>query len=147
MMVPKRWHGSRLRGDSAYYSRPTQANCLSLKTRLFLIPKEANMQYKTIILELLQQRPRIYNQLRKSRKLLLMVDRYARELKASHQACKDYLSQARPGSSTSQIASEALEIALKEMEDRLPNESPPNETEPVSLEAAMVSIRLHMPPA
>ena len=105
------------------------------------------MQYKTIILELLQQRPRMYNQLRKSRKLLLMVDRYARELKASHQACKDYLSQARPGSSPSQIASEALEIALKEIEDRLPSESPPNETEPFSLETAMASISLHTPPA
>ncbi|HEY7313556.1 MAG TPA: hypothetical protein VH643_29670 [Gemmataceae bacterium] len=105
------------------------------------------MQYKTIILELLEQRPRMHNQLRKSRKLLLMVERYARELKASHQACKDYLSQAKPGSSTSQIASEALEMALKELEDRLPNESPPNETEPFSLEAAMASIRLHTPSA
>jgi hypothetical protein len=105
------------------------------------------MQYKTIILELLQQRPRMYNQLRKSRKLLLMVDRYASELRISHQACKDYLSQAGPGSSPSQIANEALEIALKEIEDRLPNESPPNETEPFSLEAAMASIRLHTPPA
>jgi hypothetical protein len=105
------------------------------------------MQYKTIILELLQQRPRIYNQLRKSRKLLLMVDRYARELKGSHQACKDYLFQARPGTSPSQIASEALEMALKELEDRLLPEFPPSETEPFSLEAAMASIRLHMPPA
>lgn len=105
------------------------------------------MQYKTIILELLQARPRMYNQLRKSRKLLLMVDRYARELKASHQVCKDYLSQARPGSSTSQIATEALEMALKELEDRLPTESPPNETEPFSLAAAMASISLHTPPA
>ena len=105
------------------------------------------MQYKTIILELLQQRPRMYNQLRKSRKLLLTVDCYARELRISHQACKDYLSQARPGSSTSQIASESLKIALKELEDRLPSESPPNETEPFSLETAMASISLHTPPA
>jgi hypothetical protein len=105
------------------------------------------MQYKTIILELLQQRPRMHNQLRKSRKLLPAVEHYARELRASHVAWKDHLSQAKPGSSPSQIASEALEIALKEMEDRLPNESPPNETEPFSLEAAMASIRLHTPPA
>lgn len=103
--------------------------------------------YKTIILELLQQRPEMYDQLRKSRKLLLTVDRHARELKASHQACKDYLWQARPGSSPSQIASEALEMALKELEDRLLSESPLNETEPFSLEAAMASISLHTPPA
>ena len=82
------------------------------------------MQYKTIILELLQQRPEMHDQLRKSRKLLLTVERYARELKTSHEAWKENLSQARPGSDQSQIASEALEMALKEMEDRLPTESP-----------------------
>ena len=120
---------------------------LSLKTRLSLIPKEANMQYKTIILELLQQRPEMHNQLRKNRKLLLTLERYAKELKTSHQAWKELLSQAKPGSDPSQIASEALEMALKEMEDRLPTESPPNETEPFSLEAAMAFIRRHTPPA
>ena len=103
------------------------------------------MQYKTIILELLQQRPRMYNQLRKSRKLLLMVDRYARELRISHQACKDYLSQARPGSSPSQIASEALEIALWELETSLQAEFPPDDSEPLTLEDAMAFLRDHTP--
>jgi hypothetical protein len=114
---------------------------------LFLIPKEANMQYKTIILELLQQRPGMHNQLRKSRKLLPTVEHYARELKTSHEAWKDLLSQTKPGSDQIQIASEALEMALKEVEDRLPSESPPNETEPFSLEVAMAFISRHTPPA
>lgn len=105
------------------------------------------MHYKTIILKLLQQRPGMYNQLRKSRKLLPTVEHYARELKTSHEAWKDLLSQAKPGSDQSQVASEALELALKELEDRLPSESPPNETEPFSLEVAMASIRRHIPPA
>ena len=52
---------------------------------------------------------------------------YARELKTSHEAWKETLSQARPGSDPSQIASEALEMALKELEDRLPSASPPDE--------------------
>ena len=39
------------------------------------------MQYKTIILELLQQRPQMHEQLRKERKLLPTMERYARELK------------------------------------------------------------------
>ncbi len=105
------------------------------------------MQYKTIILELLQQRPGMHNQLRKSRKLLPTRGTLRQGVEDQHEAWKDLLSQAKPGSNPSQIASEALEIALKEIEDRLPNESPPNETEPFSLEAAMASIRLHTPPA
>ena len=49
------------------------------------------MQYKTIILELLQQTRR-YDQLRKDRKLLPTMERYARELKTSHEAWKELLS-------------------------------------------------------
>ena len=101
------------------------------------------MQYKTIVLELLQQRPEMHEQLRKDRKLLPTLEIYARELKTSHEAWKEILSQARPGSDPSQIASEALEMALKELEDRLPSESPQDEQEPLSLDAAMAFIRSH----
>ena len=79
--------------------------------------------------------------------LLPTLNHYSSELKTSHEAWKDRLLQAKPGSSPSQIASEALEIALKELEDSLPPASPPDETEPLSLDAAMAFIRRHMPPA
>ena len=103
------------------------------------------MQYKTIVLELLQ-RAEIHDQLRKQRMLLSTLDRYSCELKTSHEAWKDRLLQAKPGSSQSQIASEAMEIALKELEDSLPPASPPDETEPLSLDAAMAFIRGRTPP-
>ena len=99
------------------------------------------MQYKTIILELLQQRPKMHAQLRKDRKLLPTMERYAKELKTSHEAWKDLLSGLRPGSDKSQIASEALEIALKELEDRLPSESPQNGNEARFLDATMLFLR------
>jgi hypothetical protein len=99
------------------------------------------MQYKTIILELLQQRPQMHEQLRKSRKLLPAMEFYAKELKASHEAWKGTLSQEKPESNRSQIASEALEMALKEMEDRLLSASPQDGTEPLSLDGAMAFIR------
>jgi hypothetical protein len=102
---------------------------------------ETTMQYKTMILELLRQRPQMHDQLRKSRKLLPAMEFYAKELKTSHEAWKETLSEAKPGSDQSQIASEALEMALKEMEDRLPSASPEDGTEPLSLDAAMASIR------
>ena len=105
------------------------------------------MQYKTIVLELLQQRTEMHDQLRKDRKLLPALEFYARELKTSHEAWKETLSQAEPGSDPSQIASEAMELALQELEDRLPSESPQDDQEPLSLDAAMAFIRRHTPRA
>ncbi len=99
------------------------------------------MLYKTIILELLQQRPQMHEQLRLERKLLTTLEMYARELKSSHEAWKEVLSQARPGSEAIQISSEAMEMALKEMEDRLPSESPMDDHETLSLDQAMAFIR------
>jgi hypothetical protein len=98
------------------------------------------MQYKTIILELLEQRPQIHEELRRSRKLLPALELYARELKDSHEAWKERLLQAKPESDPSQIATGAMELALKEMEDRLPSESHQDESESLSLDQAMAHI-------
>ena len=100
------------------------------------------MQYKTIVLQLLEQRPQMHQQLRKNRKLLSTMELYAKELKTSHAAWKELLSGLRPDSDPSQIAGEALEIALKELEDRLPSDSPRNE-QSLFLDAAMLFIRRH----
>ena len=101
------------------------------------------MQYKTIILELLKDRTELHEQLRKERKLLATMERYAKELKTSHQAWEELLSGLRPGSDPNQIASEALEIALKELEDRLPSASPLSDQEAQFLDAAMLFLRRH----
>ena len=61
------------------------------------------MQYKTIVLELLEQCPEMYDQLRSKRMLLPTLNFYAGELKASHEAWKIRLSQDRPGSNESQM--------------------------------------------
>jgi hypothetical protein len=89
-------------------------------TTIPLIPKEAMMLYKTMILGLLEQRPAMYEQLRRRRTLLPTLDQYAAELKFSHEAWKERLAQAMPGGSQVQIATEALEIALQQLRDRLP---------------------------
>jgi hypothetical protein len=99
------------------------------------------MQYKTITLELLRERTDFFEQLRQQRKLLTTVERYARELKSGHEAWKKLLLQLRPGTAPNQIASEALEMALKELQERLPSASPPDEQEAVVLDAAMLFIR------
>ncbi len=79
------------------------------------------MLYKTIVLELLEQRPRLYGQLRKDRKLLATLEIYATQLKERHEDWKVMLLQRTwPRSTPTQIASEALEMAIEELEDRLP---------------------------
>ena len=98
------------------------------------------MNYMTIIHEMLLQRPKTRSQLRKSRTLLTTMERYAKELRANHEAWKEMLLQLHPDSHPMVVASEALEIALKEMEDRLPSDSA-EETDPQVLEAAMMFIQ------
>ncbi len=101
------------------------------------------MQYKTICLQLLETN----DQLRSKRKLLPALEQCANQLKARHEAWKALLSRQKRGSSESQIASEALELALRDMEECLSPASPPNGNEPLSLDAAMAFIRRHTPPA
>jgi hypothetical protein len=104
------------------------------------------MKYKTMILQLLRQRRAFYTRLRRNGTLLPTLDRLAKELKASHEAWMDRLAKARPGSDPSQIAAEALEIALHQQ--GLSSEPPPkNVSEPPSLDAAMEFLRRHTPPA
>jgi hypothetical protein len=98
------------------------------------------MHYKTIILEMLEQRPRMREELRRSRNLLPTLEFYASELRDSHDDWKDRLLQAKPDRDPSQIGGEAMELALKELEDRLPSESNQDESEALSLDQAMAHI-------
>jgi hypothetical protein len=99
------------------------------------------MPYKAIVLELLKQRPTLYDRLRESRMLLQSLELYASELQTNHESWEDLLTQAKPESDGRQIASEALEIALIEMEDSLDSMS-----EASSLEEVLASVRRRTPP-
>lgn len=105
------------------------------------------MQYKTIVLELLKARPRIHKKLCRRQMLLPTLERYAEELKTRHEAWKDHLSWAMPARNESQIASEALEIALDELATFLHLEFQPEDRGKLSLAGAMVFIRGRRPPA
>ena len=104
------------------------------------------MQYKTIVLELIQQQPELHEQLRASRTLLATMNRHALELKARHEVLMDRLSQTRPGSDRSQLSSEALEIALKELEEDLSSASKADEDGP-ALDGAMAYLKRLTPTA
>ena len=77
------------------------------------------MQYKTIMLELLQQSPALHRELTQSKRLLSALDQYAQDLKTSHVSWISRLREERPESAPEQIASEALELAVQEMRDAL----------------------------
>ena len=98
------------------------------------------MLYKTIVLEMLQDRPQMHEKLRQERRLLATVNRYSKELMASHEALKEELAQATPECDPAQIASQAMEMAIQELQDRLPSESPPDE-EALSLDEAIAFVR------
>lgn len=104
------------------------------------------MLYKTIVLELIQQRPNLYDQLLRTRTVLATVDHYAITLKTMHEQWKTELETTRPGSDPLSIASEALELALQQFQDHLPPESL-DENEIFSLDAAMAYLRRHILPA
>ena len=104
------------------------------------------MQYKTLTLQLIRGYPEIHNQLKSARAMLPTVDRLARELKTRHEELKSLLAQERPGSDL-QISSEGLELALKELEDSLLQESSLDATEPPTLDRATAFLQRHTPPA
>jgi hypothetical protein len=104
---------------------------------------ETTMQYKTIVLELLKERTELHEQLRLTRRLLPTMETCARELKASHETWMETLAQSNPSSDPSQISSEAMELALRELEERLPSVHPQEDGEPLSLDQAMAFVRSH----
>ncbi|HEX7379311.1 MAG TPA: hypothetical protein VF278_19470 [Pirellulales bacterium] len=99
------------------------------------------MLYKTIVLELLEDRTELYQQLKNTRMLRSTMESLAMELKSLHLSWRETLSQARPGSDPSQISSEAMELALKNLEDCLPSVSPPSADPELSIDAAMAYIK------
>ena len=67
------------------------------------------MKYKTMTLEMLQDRPQLYDQLIFKRTLLQTLNRYAEELRDIPPSWRGLLWQTNPDSTASQIASASRE--------------------------------------
>jgi hypothetical protein len=98
------------------------------------------MQYKTIALGLLEAQTDLYEQLRKTRQLMPTLETLSAELRSSHIALTEAMEQTQPGDQ-SQIPAQALEIAVKELEDRLSSAQEAKNDEVFSLDQAMAYIR------
>ncbi len=108
------------------------------------------MRYKTMVMELLEEQyPTLQLRLKRERMMLRAVETYAAILKSSHEAWKQRMAAHRPRTDPNQIASEALELALAELQADLPSESQTNDPAEtaISLDAAMAFIKSHTPPA
>lgn len=91
--------------------------------------------YKTIVLQLLENQRELFAELQRQRKVLPTMERCARELKELHESWKDLLSRRRPWSDPIQIASDAMEIALGELQNRWPFDPSASEEDSESAEA------------
>lgn len=101
--------------------------------------------YKTIVFELLRDRPALHERLRASGTLLQSMEQLAVAFRACHLSRMQQVTEARPGSEPSQLSSEALEMALQELQESLPPESPTSDDHTLSLDQAMAFLRRHMP--
>lgn len=99
------------------------------------------MQYKTIVLELIEQRPHLHEKLKRERKLLSTMETIARELKASHEEISRDLASEQPQTEASLISSQAMEMACKELEARMPPAASTVDDQELSLDAAIGHIR------
>jgi hypothetical protein len=148
MLVPDLWRESHLPPSSRCCpSHPARTPRPRRTAIPPLNPKETAMLYKTMALELLQNRPKLHRQLKRRKMLRGAMEFYAKELKSLHQGWKQQLSQTRPGSDESQIASEALEMALKDLEDSLPTASSSEDGDQPTLDELMTRLRARTPPA
>jgi hypothetical protein len=90
------------------------------------------MLYKTIVLELILDRPALHERLKAQRMLAATVDRYAQELHTCHAAWTDRLTQSNPDPDQTQIKTEALELALAQVLEAFRRESSMDEDPPPS---------------
>lgn len=105
------------------------------------------MTYQTMILELMMQRPRTLKELRSNRVLFPAIELYAKQLRQIHQSWKRHLFQNSLECCEEQIASEALEFALMEVQELFPTEPSDEVGIPFSLASLMAFLRAQTPTA
>src|SRR5262249_35850751 len=84
------------------------------------------------------------DRLRSSNRLLTAMESYARDLKAAHEAWKQAIARKRPDSDSSHIASEAMELAIDDLQARLHSASPKAGAELIPIDALMSHARRHL---
>ncbi len=84
------------------------------------------MQYQSLALGLIESQPALHRRLQRSRRLVEVMESHALDLKASHLAWIDRLAERRPGDDPQSRKSQALELALADLEERFAQEASPS---------------------
>lgn len=103
------------------------------------------MMYKTIVLEMIQEQPELYEDFRGKKMLLPAIEAYAADLMTSHRQWQEQLRRQNPGSDPRQITAEAMELAIQDLLGHFPSASPKDDMN-LTLDAAMSYLRPHTPP-
>lgn len=103
------------------------------------------MQYKTIILELIQQNEPLHDRLRSQRNLLATVDRLAAQLKADHETYLNEMTMQEPAASRPAVSQQAFEMAIKEAEEQLMAMTPAEVAVPGAVSTSLGSGRKTSP--
>lgn len=103
------------------------------------------MQYQTIVLGILQDRPLLQNELMANNSLSSTTEKLATQLRDSHLQILGQLQHAEPSQSTIQLSSEAMEIAVNQLLESLSGDQEPEATETFSLDGAMAFLKRHTP--
>jgi len=99
--------------------------------------------YKTLALQLIRQYPEVHYPLKEQKKLLETLEKDALELEKGHQTWQEILRESAPEAAPLQIESVALELALKELENRMVGTS--QQDQESILDAAIAYIRTSPP--
>jgi hypothetical protein len=101
------------------------------------------MLYKTIVLELIQDRPELCSRLRQERLMLQAVETLAVDLKSRHEQWQQKLLNTMRGEAKELIHSRAMEFAIDEAIKMLPGESETADQRTVSMNALIDRVRSH----
>jgi len=101
------------------------------------------MNYKTVTLELLQDRPPLHERLKRDRLLLAALEACSTDLRTRHLTLARQLSQSWPEASPEQTSKEAYEIAIHELRQRITVAALPDA--PVPTDQLIDFLRLHTP--
>jgi hypothetical protein len=107
--------------------------------------KGSLLHYKGIILEWLVEHPAVYRRLLKKRLLKTTLKVYASKLMERHYVWQRRLAHMNPPRELSQLADDALPVALKELEYSLLAGLPPEQVKPLPMLEAMALVKRRSP--
>ncbi|MEZ6104462.1 MAG: hypothetical protein R3E01_36455 [Pirellulaceae bacterium] len=131
----------------AHHSVWIQRHYLQSMRKRLIFHRKTTMHYKTIVLELIEQRPRWHEQLKSSNSLLSTINQLAITLRNRHLDLLDQAEATPLQMSPIQHSSEALEKAIAELLEHFPREQEAAASDTLDMDALIAFLKRHTPQA